>query len=81
MMGSDGEREAEALRRLLDAAPAAGLSESDVRVLREVIAAFEGWRALGRGVRLLVVTLGLIAAAIAAWDVIAGKARAWLIGS
>ena len=81
MGGNDGGREAEALQRILEAAPAAGLSESDVRVLREVIAAFEGWRALGRGVRLLVVTLGLVAAAIAAWDVIAGKVRAWVTGS
>lgn len=80
-MTESGEREAEALQRLLAHAPAAGLSGDDVKVLREVIKAFEGWRALGRGMRLLVVTLGLVAAGIAAWDVIAEKVRAWLSGS
>jgi hypothetical protein len=77
----NGEREAEALQRLLRAAPAAGLSAADVDALREIIKAFEGWRALGRGVRFLVVTLGIVAAGIAAWETIAGKVRSWLTGS
>jgi hypothetical protein len=80
-MTSDGEREAEALQRLLRAAPAAGLSGADVDALREIIKAFEGLRALGRGVRFLVVTLGIVAAGIAAWETIAGKVRSWLTGS
>jgi hypothetical protein len=77
----NGERESEALQRLLRAAPAAGLSGADVDALREIIKAFEGWRALGRGVRFLVVTLGIVAAGIAAWETIAGKVRSWLTGS
>ena len=80
-MTQDGEREADALHRLLARAPAAGLSEADVAALREVIEAFRAWRALGRGVRFLVVALGLVAAAIAAWETIAARAREWLSGS
>ena len=77
---SDCPDEAAALRKLLERAPAAGLTEAEVAALRDVVMAFEGWRALGRATRFLVVTLGLIAAGIAAWDAVVERVRAWLAG-
>ena len=77
---SDCPDEAAALRKLLERAPAAGLTEAEVAALRDVVRAFEGWRSLGRATRFLVVTLGLIAAGIAAWDAVVERVRAWLAG-
>ena len=77
---SDCPDEAAALRKLLERAPAAGLTEAEVAALRDLVRAFEGWRALGRATRFLVVALGLIAAGIAAWDAVVERVRAWLAG-
>ena len=77
---SDCPDEAAALRKLLERAPAAGLTDAEVAVLRDVVRAFEGWRALGRATRFLVVTLGLVAAAFAAWDAVVERVRVWLAG-
>lgn len=77
---TDGADERRALERLLEKAPAAGLSASEIEALREVLRAYEGWQALGRGVRALVVTLAAVAAAVAAWDVLVARVKAWLAG-
>lgn len=75
------EREAEILARLADKADAdPSFTPDEVKVLRELIAAFRGWRAFGRGVKVIVVALGLVAAGLTAYDAIMDRVRAWLTG-
>lgn len=75
------EREVSLLRRLeLLAEKDPQFSDEEVKLIREAIKAFEGLRAFGRGTRLIVVTLGFMAAFIASWDTVTGKVRVWLIG-
>jgi hypothetical protein len=53
-------------------------SPEEAALIREVIATYRGLRFLGRAMRATVVTLGLIAGAIAAWDSLAARVKAWL---
>lgn len=53
-------------------------SNSDLEALREMLQAWRGWVALGRGAKWIITTLGLIAAAIASWSVLASTVREWL---
>lgn len=66
------------LQKLLDAAPAAGLSEREVETLREVIAAFRGWKILERAAKWLMLVLTMLAGAAVAWDTLAARLRVWL---
>lgn len=59
-------------------AHAPDFSPSEVAALREMVAAFRGWQTLGKAARWLIVTLGLIAGAVAAVSTLAGGARAAL---
>jgi hypothetical protein len=74
-------RESELLKKLVEKAPAAGFSADEVALLRQVLDAYRGWAALGRATRFLVVSLALVAAAVAAWETLIGKLRTWLVGS
>ena len=70
---SDPSRADELCQRAMEAP---GLTEEDVRMIREALAAYRGMLALGRLGKALVVMLGTVAAAVAAWDVLAAKLRA-----
>lgn len=75
-------REAELLQRLAERAEADPLfTEDEVDLIKQVLEAFRGWRAFGRGLRAFVVTMGMIAAAITAWGVISERVRAWILGN
>ncbi|MBW7848832.1 MAG: hypothetical protein H3C41_12245 [Bacteroidales bacterium] len=65
------------LQKLLDAAPAAGLSEREVEALREIIEAFRGWQILGRAARWLIAVLVTLAGAAVAWDTLVSHLRGW----
>lgn len=68
------------LQKLLDSAPAAGLSAREVDTLREVIAAFRGWKILGRATRWFIVALTMLAGAAVAWDTLWSHVRGWFQG-
>ena len=74
------EDDAALLARLVARAPAMGLTAEEVAALRRVAERERALETMGRFGRLVVVTLGLVAAFIAAWDVIVERVRAWLAG-
>lgn len=53
-------------------------SPSDVAALHEMMQAWRGWVALGRGAKWVITVLGLIAAAVASWSVLAKALKGWL---
>ena len=53
-------------------------SSSDMMALHEMLQAWKGWVALGRGAKWIITTLGLLAAAIASWSVLASTIKEWL---
>ncbi len=74
------DHDAALLARLAERAPAMGLTAEEVVALQRVAERERALAVLGRAGRLIVVTLGLVAAFIAAWDVIVERVRAWLAG-
>lgn len=76
-MRPDPDRIAGALQRLLDGAPAAGLTEQDVDALHRIIAAYRGWQILGRATKWLIAVLVTLAVAAVAWDTLASHLRGW----
>lgn len=55
-------------------------SETDVRIIHEMIGVYTGLRAWGRMARFIIIALAALAAAITAWDSIAEKVRTWFSG-
>ncbi len=51
------------------------LDPDEHRIVLEVIDAWRGWKAIGRIVRVAVVTLGTLVAAFAAWDALVAKVK------
>lgn len=51
------------------------LDPEERKIVLEVIDAWRGWRAIGRIVRVAVVTLGTMVAAFAAWDALVAKVK------
>ena len=66
----------EKLERKLEAAP--DFSESDIAALHEMVQAWRGWVALGRSAKWIITSLGLVAAAVASWGVLAGRLKDWM---
>ena len=66
----------EKLERKLEEAP--DFSESDMAALHEMVQAWRGWAAMGRGAKWIITVLGLVAAAIASWAVLANTLKEWL---
>ena len=79
-MSDDDDDDATLLSRLAARAPALGLTAEEVQALRRVAERERALELMGRFGRLIVVTLGLVAAFIAAWDVIVERVRVWLAG-
>jgi hypothetical protein len=52
-------------------------SESDLAALHEMTQAWRGWIALGRGAKWVIVSLGLIAAAVTSWGILASVVKDW----
>jgi len=48
---------------------------SELKALHQMVEAWKGWQALGRAAKWLIVTLGMIAAAVASWSTIAAGIR------
>jgi hypothetical protein len=46
------------------------------KIVLEVVDAWRGWKALGRGLRVVVVLLGTLAATSLAWDQLVAKIKA-----
>ena len=55
-----------------------GFSKSDQAALQEMMLAWKGWIALGRGTKWLITALGLVAAAVASWGVLSATLKGWL---
>lgn len=51
---------------------------SEMAALHEMMQAWRGWVALGRGAKWVITGLGLVAAAVASWAVIAKHVKDWL---
>lgn len=66
----------EKLERKFEAAP--DFSDSDVAALHEMVQAWRGWVALGRSAKWIITALGLVAAAVASWGVLAGRIKDWM---
>lgn len=74
-------REAEVLERFAQRAQDdPQFTDEEAKVLRQVMDAYRGWQAFGRGVRVIVVALGLVAAGLTAYDAIMDRVRAWILG-
>lgn len=56
----------------------ADFSPSEIAALQEMMQAWRGWVALGRGAKWIITALGLIAAAVASWSVIARAVKDWI---
>ena len=72
----EAQRLLEKLESHLNKAP--DFTSSDMAALHELVQAWKGWVALGRGAKWLITTLGLVAAAIASWAVLASTIKDWL---
>ena len=72
----EAQRLLEKLEAHLNKAP--DFTSSDMAALHEMLQAWKGWVALGRGAKWIITTLGLIAAAIASWAVLASTIKDWL---
>ena len=66
----------EKLERKLESAP--DFTPSDMAALHEMVQAWRGWVALGRSAKWIITSLGLIAAAVASWGVLAGRLKDWM---
>lgn len=66
----------ERVERLVDKAPE--FSAQDLVAMHEMLQAWRGWVALGRGAKWIITTLGLVAAAIASWAVLSKTLKEWL---
>lgn len=64
----DADRLLKRLEQAADRDPE--FSESDMEALHEIVQAWRGWVALGRGAKWVITVLGLIAAAVASWQVL-----------
>lgn len=53
-------------------------SSADVAALHELLQAWRGWAALGKGTKWLITVLGLLAAAIASWNVLGKAIKDWV---
>lgn len=53
-------------------------SEEDLAVLREMVSAWNGWKAFGRFSKLIVYILAGIAGAITAYNTVLGQVKTWL---
>ena len=53
-------------------------TDSEVQALHEMLQAWRGWVALGRGAKWVITVLGLVAAAIASWSVLTKALKEWL---
>ena len=51
---------------------------TDMAALHEMVQAWRGWVSLGRGAKWVITVLGLIAAAVASWSVLANEIKKWL---
>lgn len=56
-------------------------SDEEMVIIRAMIQTYRGLAAMGKISKFAVFGLAALAGAIAAWDVIISKIRAWLIGS
>jgi hypothetical protein len=72
----DADRLLTLVEQHLEKAPE--FSSSDMAALHEMVQAWRGWVALGRGAKWLITALGLVAAAAASWGVLAGVLKEWL---
>jgi hypothetical protein len=78
MPGSWADREQEILDKLVARAKTdPQFTAEEEKVLKELIDAFRGWRSFGRFAKLIVITLGMLAASIAAYDAILERIRQW----
>lgn len=59
-------------------AQAPEFSSSDTAAIHEMVQAWKGWIALGRGSKWLITALGLVAAGVASWGVLTGALKGWL---
>ena len=66
----------EKLERKLESAP--DFTASDMAALHEMVQAWRGWVALGRSAKWIITSLGLVAAAVASWGVLAGRLKDWM---
>lgn len=89
MTQQDRDDALDALARAVDGRPLSTAEIAALReilhgdgagTLREVIRAYQAWRTLGKAARFVIVALGMLAATIAAADVVAAKVRSWLGG-
>jgi hypothetical protein len=53
-------------------------SASEIAELKNMVNAWKGWVAMGRGAKWIITVLGLVAAAIASWAVLANTLKEWL---
>jgi hypothetical protein len=77
---ADGKTESKILSEVIKKMPAAGFTEEEVQTIKLLVPAVQAMRAFGKGFRIIVVTLGLVAAGMAAWDQIVTRIKAWLLG-
>jgi len=66
----------EKLERSLEEAP--NFTAEDVAMLHQMVNAWKGWVALGRGAKWLITVLGLVAAAVASWAVLGKAIKDWV---
>lgn len=79
MTSSWADREQEILNKLIERAKTdPQFTEEEEKVLKDLIEAFRGWRSFGRGLKLIVISLGMLAAALAAYDAILERTRQWI---
>jgi len=74
-------QEFEALRKLeKHAETGSSFSEDEIAMIKEALRTYQGFRSFGYGARMIIVTLGMVAAFVAAWETVIGKLRAWVAG-
>lgn len=79
MTSSWADREQEILNKLIERAKTdPQFTEEEEKVLKDLIEAFRGWRSFGRGLKLIVISLGMLAAALAAYDALLERTRQWI---
>lgn len=79
MTSSWADREQEILNKLVERAKTdPQFTAEEEKVLKDLIEAFRGWRSFGRGLKLIVISLGMLAAALAAYDALLERTRQWI---
>ena len=81
---TDHERErllelAARLQRKVDGDP--HFTPEDLATINEMLKAWRGWAALGRTMRWIIITLGLLAAGLTSWNAIVAAVKAWFKAS